>query len=285
MILSLHPCFDADNQIVLADRPINATIQKWIHQADAIILPQVCSQNLYDICTSSNAALFPNYTARIRYPGKIGQARLFRALGLPHPHTVSWESVDQFKDVRPDPTDLPLRTPFLVKEDQRHEAEGIFFVKNRHKWVEALDALALREGSGMKGFVIQQYVPCGGNVLRAVIIGKQIITYWKRPNAPDRPITTVSRGAIIDPDWHPDLQQKAAAQVSLLARKTGINLAAVDCIFPLSEKASNPLFLEINYYFGRRGLGGTERYYGLLHQAIQDWLKEMRMDPEVVRLA
>jgi ribosomal protein S6--L-glutamate ligase len=121
-------------------------------------------------------------------------------------------------------------------------------------------------------------------VLRAVIIGKKIITYWKRPNKSGQVITTISRGALIDHEWRPDLQEKGNAIVRVLAGKTGIDLAAVDLVFPLSEEAPDPLFLEINYYFGRRGLGGSEKYYQLLYEAVRDWLMDEGLNPEAVRL-
>jgi len=74
------------------------------------------------------------------------------------------------------------------------------------------------------------------------------------------------------------------AQAQALARRTGINLAAVDFVFPLSKEDPTPLFLEINYYFGRRGLGGMDAYYRLLFRAIQEWLKGMGLNPETVEL-
>ena len=70
-----------------------------------------------------------------------------------------------------------------------------------------------------------------------------------------------------------------------MSAKTGINLAAVDFIFSFSEKDPEPLFLEINYYFGRRGIGGSERYYQLLYEAVRGWLAEAGLDPDAVRLA
>ncbi|MCP4598916.1 hypothetical protein, partial [Neptuniibacter sp.] len=148
----------------------------------------------------------------------------------------------------------------------------------------ALDFLTRREDSGLAGFVTQAYVPSGGNILRAVIIGKKVIAYWKRPEEPGQVITTISKGAIIDHQWRPDLQEKGRAAAQSLAAKTGIDLAAVDFVFPLSEKDPEPLFLEINYYFGRRGLGGSEKYYQLLYQAIRQWLEASGLDPEAVRL-
>jgi len=284
MILSFHPCFDTDIQIILGDRRIDSTIRGSIHKAIAIILPQACTQDLYQLCATSDATLFPNYGARIKYPGKIGQSLLFGDFGLPHPKTFSWATVGEFKKTHYEPKTLPHDLPFFIKEDMSHEAEGVFLVEDKKALKEALDNLALRERSGLKGFVTQAYVPCDGNVLRAVIIGKRIITYWKRLNKPGQEITTISRGAIIDHDWQPDLQEKGKVQALHLSDKTGINLAAVDFVFSVTDKDPKPLFLEINYYFGRRGLGGTENYYRLLYKAIQDWLEEVGLDPESVKL-
>ncbi|MCP4666156.1 MAG: hypothetical protein GY849_07295 [Deltaproteobacteria bacterium] len=110
------------------------------------------------------------------------------------------------------------------------------------------------------------------------------MTYWKRPGKPGQRITTIRRGAVIDHHWRQDLQEKGKAETQALSGQTGINLAAVDFVFPLNEKDPDPFFLEINYYFGRRGLGGTERYYELLYQALQEWLAEAGFDPKSIQL-
>jgi len=73
-------------------------------------------------------------------------------------------------------------------------------------------------------------------------------------------------------------------QARVLARCTGINLAAVDFVFDLSKMDPEPLFLEINYFFGRRGLGGMDAYYRMLFRAIKEWLKKMGLSPEIVEL-
>jgi len=284
MILSLHPCLDADIQIVLGDRPLDSAIRDAIRKADAIILPQACTQALYEVCLASAARVFPNYDARVRYPGKIGQARMFRDLRLRHPRTWSWESVKEFRDAHPETVDIAHVMPFLIKEDRRHEAEGIFWVEDREGLSQALNDLSRREQPDRRGFVTQEVIPCEGNVLRAVIVGKRVITYWKRPRQPGQLITTISRGALIDPDWRPDLQEKGRGSARELMAKTGINLAAVDFVFPVHEKNPEPLFLEINYYFGRRGLGGTETYYRLLHETIQEWLRELGVSPGSIKL-
>ncbi len=284
MILSFHPCFETHVQVILGARRLDSPDLELIRDAEAIVLPQGCPEDLFQACSRSDALIFPNYEMRFKYPGKMGQSLLFKGFGFSHPVTLRWPTVDKFKKAYPDPELFPHNLPFLIKDDKSHEADGVYFVEDRSSLSEALDYLILRERSGMLGFVTQEFVPSGGNVLRAVIIGKRVITYWKRPNKPGQVITTISRDAIIDSEWKPDLQEKGKEQAHVLTEKTGINLAAVDFVFPLSLKRPAPFFLEINYYFGRRGLGGTENYYRLLYQAVQEWLLEIGLNPKSVRL-
>ncbi len=284
MILSFHPCFDADFNVVLGSRRLNDEDIDLINRADAVILPQGRPQDIFQACLKPGLRVFPNYDARFKYPGKIGQSLLFEDLGLPHPETLRWSTVNDFKETNQGADAFRHEQPFLIKDDKSHEAEGVFFIEDKTILSEALDFMGRREGSGLPGFVTQTYVPSGGNVLRAVIIGKNIITYWKRPENPGQVITTISRGALIDHQWKPDLQEKGEAAALVLAGKTGINLAAVDFVFSMSEKEPEPFFLEINYYFGRRGLGGSEAYYRILYQAVRDWLEEGGGNPDAVTL-
>jgi ribosomal protein S6--L-glutamate ligase len=284
MILSFHPCFDADSNIVLGSRRLNGEDLDLIGQAEAVIMPQGRPQDIYEACSRADLLLFPNYDVRFRYPGKIGQSLLFEDLGLSHPETLRWSTVEEFKEAYPGNEVFPHALPFLIKDDKSHEAEGVFFVEDGSALSTALNFLAQRGRSGLPGFVSQAYIPSDGNVLRAVIIGKKIITYWKRPKEPGQVITTISRGALVDHEWRPDLQEKGNAAARVLAGKTGIDLAAVDFVFAVAETEPEPLFLEINYYFGRRGLGGSENYYKLLYEAVRAWLGEEGLDPDAVRL-
>jgi ribosomal protein S6--L-glutamate ligase len=284
MILSFHPCFDADSQIILGSRPLNSNHLKLIRKAEAIILPQALQAEIYRACTESGALLFPNYEMRFRYPGKIGQSLMFRDFGFPHPETFRWNKLEDFKKKHLSTETFPHKKPFLIKDDRTHEAEGVYLVKDKHSLSEALLDLEVKKRSGSSGFITQDYVSSNGNILRAVIIGKKIMTYWKRPNRQGQVITTISRGAVIDHHWRPDLQAKAEGQARSLSKKTRINVAAIDFVFDLSEKKPEPLFLEINYYFGRKGLGGTEKYYLLFYQAVQDWLKKAGLNLKSVRI-
>ena len=98
MILSFHPCFDTSVQIILGERPLDSDDLKLIEKAEAIILPQACSADLYQACSGSNAHIFPDYGMRFKYPGKIGQSLMFEQLGLSHPETLRWNAVKEFKE-------------------------------------------------------------------------------------------------------------------------------------------------------------------------------------------
>ncbi|MFC1884133.1 hypothetical protein ACFL2O_05125 [Thermodesulfobacteriota bacterium] len=284
MILSFHPCFDTGHQIILGDRTLDDEIIGQIWSADVIVLPQGCSEALYRACEKSKALLFPNYEKRYQYPGKIGQDRLFKLFNFPRPETFSWKSVEIFKNTRTGFTDPPHQWPFFLKEDRSHEAEGVYLAENPKTLESALERIALKEKSGYKGFVTQNFINTKGNVLRTVIMGRKVITYWKRPFLPGQMITTISRGAIIDHDWRQEQQEKGKKYTLDLSHKTGINLAAIDLVFDESEEDPDPFFLEINYFFGRRGIGGAEKYYDLLFVALQDWLQQKGFDHKSVKL-
>jgi ribosomal protein S6--L-glutamate ligase len=284
MILSFHPCFGADVQVILGSRPLGAEELSLIDKAAVILLPQSCSVELYRACKRSSALLFPNYDSRFEYPGKMGQSLFFERYRFPSPKTKRWPSVKAFEAADLGAKRYPHRIPFFLKANRSHEGEGIFLIGDDQDMHSALRALSRLEKSDFYGFVSQQCIVTEGNVLRAVIMGRKTITYWKRGADASRWITTIGRGSRIDKTWRRDLQERGKESVQRLCTEAGIDLAAVDLIFPVKDPDPQALFLEINYYFGRRGLGGSERYYGLLHEAIQAWLVEHGFDAEAVTL-
>lgn len=283
MILSFHPCFLGDTLVILGDGTIDSHDLRHINEAEVILLPQYCTPELYRACKDSSAQLFPNYDVRFRYPGKIGQSLLFKKLNHAHPQTRQWSSVEAFKKGYHE-GGFPHPLPFLIKADEAHEAENIYQISDEAALNSSMEDLQRMERWGSSGFVSQELIPAEGNVLRVVIIGKKTITYWKRAQRPGQTITTISRGAEVDQHWRPDLQEKGEKEAKKLAAATGINLAAIDFIFDFCQADPEPLFLEINYVFGRRGLGGSMNFYRLLSEALQEWLTEHGFDPQSVKL-
>ncbi len=281
MILSFHPCFVADAQIILADRKLSVEDRGMIQNADAIILPQTCSLALNKACANSNAHVFPDYELRFKYPGKVGQSILFEKLKISHPATKRWPSVKKFRDTLKAEGASSHEMPFFLKADKGHEGDGVLFVTD----VQSLEAALVRLEKIAPGrLVSQEGIPCHGNVLRTVVLHKKIVTYWKRAEHSHEVISTVSHGSRVDKKWKPELQEKGKDQARWICEKTGINLAAFDFVFDLNLPKPQPYLLEINYYFGRRGLGGSLRYYRLLLKAIQEWLKEKGFDARHIKL-
>ncbi len=284
MILSFHPCLVADHQVILGERSLGRRDFSLISDAEVILLPQTCTPDLYRACAGTSALLFPHYKTRFTYAGKIGQSRLFKEIGCPHPETFVWRSSEEWVNAAPG-DGLPHEMPFLVKVNGVHEGEGVYLIEDHKSLEAALGKIRRAEETGSWGFLSQELIPAEGNALRVVIMGKKMISYWKRPVRQGQIISSIGRDARIDKEWRGDLQKLGREQSEKIATMTGINLAALDFVFPLSEPRPRPHILEINYYFGRRGLGGSEKFYRLLYEAVKDWLESKGVDPRPLSLA
>jgi ribosomal protein S6--L-glutamate ligase len=84
----------------------------------------------------------------------------------------------------------------------------------------------------------------------------------------------LSHGAHVDAVSDPDLRRVGEDEVALFCRRTGIDLAGIDVLFG-SGSIDRPALLEINYFFGRIGLGGSEAFYGLLRREVRAWIRSL----------
>jgi ribosomal protein S6--L-glutamate ligase len=106
-----------------------------------------------------------------------------------------------------------------------------------------------------------------------VVIGTSLYPYWRCQPDPAEFRNNVGRGASIDYNLDPDLREKGVACVRLFCEKTGINLAAFDLLFDRSRPDPEPLLSEINFMFGRKGVGGSARFLTYLQQAVDTLTK------------
>ncbi len=276
MILSFHPLFEADRNIICAGRQPDTSDLSAIQAAHAVVLSQGCSRELYEMVRQHDVPVFPNYDARFKYPGKIGQAHLFQKLKTPHPKTIVCRTSDEFYRLAGRsglPPGLPF--PFVLKYDWGGEGSTVFLISSPAELSAQLEQAALFERSGQTGFLVQEYIPAGNRVLRVTVIGDTIISYWRVQKEKGRFGASVSNGAMIDRCADPDLQETAVKAVRDFSRRVRINLAGFDLLFSTDPDERKLFFLEINYFFGRRGLGGSEPYYEMLMAEIEKWINRV----------
>jgi len=273
MILSFHPCFDADTNIIVAGRDPGPEELAAIQSASAVILPQGCRESLHRMAVENCAHVFPDYNLRFAYPGKTGQAALFKKLNVPFPQTLIYRDVDDFSGQQTaDGESLPLPLPFVFKFDWGGEGQTVYLIKTHKELVDKLYKAAEFEKSGLAGFILQTHIPHGRRSLRVAVLNQRLISYWRVRPGSDSFGTSVAAGAGIDHDTDEDLQQLGRDTARDMCAQTGINLAGVDIIFDSTAPDPTPLFLEINYFFGRTGLGGSAAFYQLLIPEIEAWL-------------
>ena len=273
MILSFHPCYEADSNILCAGRDPDEKDLAAIRAADAVILPQGCREALYLLARQNCSYVFPDYDARFQYPGKTGQARLFQALGAPHPRTWIFDDTKQFQ--RSGAGIAETIFPLVFKLDWGGEGDTVFLLQSKSELARALSTATAYEQSGQRGFVLQTCVAESNRTLRVAVIGQTLIAYWRIQDNPGVFGTSLAKGARIDTESDPNLRQKALDLTRGFCQRSRINLAGFDFIFDRFGGTKNdrqPLFLEINYFFGRSGLGGSARFYTMLQAEIDNWL-------------
>ena len=116
MILSFHPIYETDQNIICAGRDPDTSDLAAIKAAEAVILPQGCRQTLYTMAQNHCEHIFPNYDVRFRYPGKIGQIQLFRETDIPYPETETFQSIAEFRNkYGSKPRLFPFELPLVLK--------------------------------------------------------------------------------------------------------------------------------------------------------------------------
>lgn len=271
MILSFHPLYTADVNLNCAGRNPGTAEQDAVRRASAVLLPQGCHEPLYRLARENCPHVFPNYDARFAFPGKCGQIRLFRQRNIPHPTTRLFASLAQFKH-----SDVSVPVPAVLKFDWGGEGRTVHRISTRSEFEQCAALIKTYESSGQYGFMMQAFVPNDGRSLRVVVVNEAFRAYWRVLPEKDGFYTQVSRGAVIDAQSDPALQKAAVRLAEHICRITGINLAGFDFVFSTRDLLAGrikPLLLEINYFFGRRGLGGSRAYYHLLLPQMSRWLK------------
>ncbi len=279
MILSFHPCYEGDENRLCAGRDPGEAEREAMRKAFAVILPQGCRESLYRMAKDACPHVFPDYEARFAYPGKTGQIRLFQKIGTLHPRSLVFSnSADFYQRYGKKKAALPLSFPLVLKRDWGGEGEGVFLVDTDDALWEMAMAGKGVAGPGESPFLVQEYLPPGNRSLRVVVIGEILCSYWRIQPDPGMFLANLAAGGVVDAEADPDLQKAGREAALKLCRKTGINLAGFDLLFQDKGFGPKSVFLEINYFFGRKGIGGSDRYYRILTQAIDRWLSGLGLE-------
>jgi ribosomal protein S6--L-glutamate ligase len=278
MLLSFHPCYVGDENRLCAGRDPDDDDRARMRAAEAVILPQGCRKTLFDAAVSSCPRVFPDYTARFAWPEKTGQSRMFAHYNTPRPVTAAFDSLAEFnRQYNIDPAEAGFVFPFVFKYNGSGEGANVWLADTPNTLARLLRRSADWEKTGQFGFLLQQYIETRGRSLRVVVVGNTLVSYWRIQPDNTGFQASAARGGRIDHTADPGRRTAAEEQVLHLFPQTGINLAGFDLIFsenPAPNEADTPLLLEINYFFGRTGLGGSEAFYRLLCAEINKWIEQ-----------
>ena len=276
MILSFHPRVKGHVNLRLTLKGLFSDNEAGLMaSARAIVVTQSIKAHQYEFCRAHCSRLFPDYTHRFGFEGKYANIALFRKFNAPHPGTACYESVDNFK-VRHFKNQEPLMPfPFVLKGDRGGGGWAVFLIRDRSDLLDRLEILNDKRLHATRRFIAQAFVSHGGRDLRVVVVGRTVKAYWRCQHKPGEFRNNVGRGAVINYDLDPELRRKGIRCVEDFCSKTGINLAAFDVLFDRSQPEPEPLLSEINFLFGRKGLGGSPRFYELLNQAVRQWASEL----------
>lgn len=262
MIISFYPFYEGDLNFFQFE-PLTAEIIEAITKAKAIIFPPTITPEIYFFVKNQGIPVFPEYTYRFLYPGKLGQILLFKTLNLPHPNTLIIPRLCGFEE-NPYERRLNLRYPFVVKGNWGNEGSEVFLIEEKEDWYKVLNLIKDWERNGKFGFLIQEYLPSTFDA-RSIVIGDKIWVFFREGGFKKN---LVQSGKIIPPPSS-ELYEKVLKLTKTFIENTYLNLVAIDFLF----KEEEPLLSELNFVFGRRAIG--EEYSRALREAIEIFLKKI----------
>lgn len=257
--VSLHHQISLDENLPPIG-PLDAWASRLIAGAAGVLMPKYCPPGRYGQVARLAKSHFPHLAPRYAYRGKARQIILFRRLGIAHPRTVLYASPEEAER---NSGDCPLALPFVLKGDTGGGGSAVFPVTSHRAYLDGLAHLPQNEP-----VLVQEWIENAGKDLRVVLMGSRVKSYFRVGG--DSFYNNVSKGARVDHGLQPDKQGEGRRLAIKVARKTRIDLGAFDIMFPVG--GGPPLVVEINFQFGRKGLGGLRGYERMFHSAVREWM-------------
>ncbi len=258
--VSLHPGIALEENLSLFADLSDDRVCERLASAAGVLLPTYITPTRYNQVTRLARAWFPRLEIRFHYLGKTRQLELFRKMGVRCPESITFRNPEHL--VQHFTTGgSPWGYPLVMKGDLGGGGVNVYPV------YEAADVtrLASRLPADQPA-LLQRWVDHGGKDLRVVVYGDQAVSYFRVGDG--RFYNNVCRGGYIDYALWPERQEQGIAAVKAMCRGTGLDVAGFDLMFP---DQGEPLFIEINHHFGRKGLGGTAGHQRFFLQAVQQW--------------
>lgn len=231
-----------------------------IRKAAGVLLPSHVSPWTYRSITKHAKEWFPRLEARFNFQGKTRQVDLFNRMGVRHPESLVFETslrLQAYMNERGSPWGYPV----VLKGDLGGGGETVFPIYKSEDVAKYLPSLP-----GEKPVLIQKWVDHGGKDLRVVIYGDRAVSYFRVGGG--RFYNNICRGGRLDHRGWPDLQEKGVSAARAFCRLAGIDIAGLDLMFP---DEGEPVFLEVNFHFGSKGLGGLKEHQKHVRRAIRSW--------------
>lgn len=261
--VSLHPDIPMEVNLPVFSPLEEPEVRRLLGEAAGVVLPSYVTPWRYREITRWCRSWFPRLDARFSYCGKTGQIRLFRAQGTRHPESMLFENAEELKACVG--CGLPPGSyPCVLKGDRGGGGSTVFPIHSPEDLWRFLDRLP-----SDRPMLLQRWVHHGGKDLRVVIYGKRAVSYFRVGDG--RFYNNVCRGGRLAHHEWPDLQRKGVEAVITFCKAASIDIAGFDLMFPDS---GDPVFIEINFHFGRKGLGGNQGHRRFMRQAALDWRKD-----------
>lgn len=258
--VSFHPGIPLEVNLPVFSPVEDPEVQSLLRSAAGVLLPSYVTPARYRAITRCCRSWFPRLDTRFTCCGKTAQIRLFRDHGVRHPESALFNDAAELRDfiAHGDP---PGGYPCVLKGDTGGGGSTVFPVRNGQEVLRCLDRLPSDQP-----MLLQKWVNHGGRDLRVVVYGRQAVSYFRVGDG--RFYNNVCRGGRLDPEGRPDLQRKGIEAVRAFCDAVSIDVAGFDLMFP---DAGPPVFIEINFHFGRKGLGGNPGHRRYWARAVQEW--------------
>lgn len=265
MIVSFYPSFEGELNFFQFE-PLPSEFFEALSKIRAVIFPPTITPEIYFFVKNLGIPVFPEYSYRFLFPGKLGQILLFRLFNLPHPETILIPRLCGIEE-NPYRRTLEINFPCVVKGNWGDEGREIFLVENEKDLERVIKQIKAWERERRFGFLIQEYLPNSFDA-RSVVIGDKILVFFRSGGFKKN---LVQEGEIIPPPSK-ELEEKVIRLTKSLIRNTYFNLVAIDFLF----KKGEPLLNELNFVFGRRAIG-EENYENHLKEAIENFLSRITL--------